>query len=530
MNYPVWYLPAIGGPTLIAIIAVTHVFVSQFAVGGGLYLVLAERKGLREQNPAILDFTRKYTKFFALLTLVYGAVTGVGIWFVIGLVNPDATALLIHNFVFAWATEWVVFFLEILAITIYLYTFGRMEDRTHQAIGWIYFVCGWLSLFIINGIIAFMLSPGKWTDSHNFWAGFFNPTFWPSLWFRTMVAFMLAGSFALLICAFLKEPQLKALLTRFSGKWVLLAVLGGIPTGYWYLMSTPDHARKLIEGQMATITTALRYGAYAVVGLLALTLVFALARPAWHNKAVGFLLLACAFLVVGSFEWTRENARRPYVVGGDQGVLFSDSIQPDAMQRIQASGFLAAARWSRFKKVDQEHFLAAGQELFKFQCYACHTVGGWNNDLVARTRGMNFNALEGYIERIHQIRPFMPPFAGTDIEARALAAWIVKDLHGEKIPPVASLVAEEETGREPAAAGVPAGKAVFEEHCSFCHQLGEGSNPIRKRVAGWSRSRIRQALDHLSELNPAMPAFTGSAPEKDALADFLTGLNQEGAQ
>jgi cytochrome bd-type quinol oxidase subunit 1 len=155
MNYPVWYLPAIGGPTLIAIIAVTHVFVSQFAVGGGLYLVLAERKGLREKNPAILDFTKKFAKFFALLTLVYGSLTGVGIWFVIGLVNPSATSLLIHNFVFAWATEWVLFFLEILSITIYFYTFGRMDDRTHQTVGWIYFICGWLSLFIIDGILSF---------------------------------------------------------------------------------------------------------------------------------------------------------------------------------------------------------------------------------------------------------------------------------------------------------------------------------------------------------------------------------------
>ncbi len=32
MNYPVWYLPSIGGGTLIALIAVTHVFVSHFTL------------------------------------------------------------------------------------------------------------------------------------------------------------------------------------------------------------------------------------------------------------------------------------------------------------------------------------------------------------------------------------------------------------------------------------------------------------------------------------------------------------------
>ena len=39
MNYPVWELPASG--LLIAVVSILHVFVSHFAVGGGLFLVLA---------------------------------------------------------------------------------------------------------------------------------------------------------------------------------------------------------------------------------------------------------------------------------------------------------------------------------------------------------------------------------------------------------------------------------------------------------------------------------------------------------
>ncbi len=43
MNYPVWDLFTLGGGFWIAFIAVVHVFVSHFAVGGGLWLVLALR-------------------------------------------------------------------------------------------------------------------------------------------------------------------------------------------------------------------------------------------------------------------------------------------------------------------------------------------------------------------------------------------------------------------------------------------------------------------------------------------------------
>ena len=101
MNYPVWYLPETGGGLLIALIAITHVFVSHFAVGGGLYLVLTERKGLRENNPDILAFTKRHAKFFMLLTMVYGGITGVGIWFIIslGAAGSDIPA---HPYVCLW--------------------------------------------------------------------------------------------------------------------------------------------------------------------------------------------------------------------------------------------------------------------------------------------------------------------------------------------------------------------------------------------------------------------------------------------
>ena len=102
MNYPVWQLGIPGG-LLIAFIAVIHVFVSHFAVGGGAYLVLTERKAYRENDPALLAYVREHSKFFALLTVVFGAVTGVGIWITIGLVSPEATSSLIHTFVWGWA-------------------------------------------------------------------------------------------------------------------------------------------------------------------------------------------------------------------------------------------------------------------------------------------------------------------------------------------------------------------------------------------------------------------------------------------
>ena len=100
MNYPFWDIPYLGSGWVIGIIAIFHVMISQFAVGGGLYLPLAERKALREARNDWLAELVGYSKFFLILTGVFGTISGVGIWFAIGLTNPEATSTLIHNFVF----------------------------------------------------------------------------------------------------------------------------------------------------------------------------------------------------------------------------------------------------------------------------------------------------------------------------------------------------------------------------------------------------------------------------------------------
>jgi len=61
------------------------------------------------------------------LTAVFGTVSGVGIWFAIGLTHPEATSTLIHNFVFGWAMEWVFFMVELTTIAVYYYTWDRID-------------------------------------------------------------------------------------------------------------------------------------------------------------------------------------------------------------------------------------------------------------------------------------------------------------------------------------------------------------------------------------------------------------------
>ena len=72
MNYPFWDVPGIGSGWVIGGIAIFHIMIALFAVGGGSYLVLAEQKALRENRSEWIPTLREHSKFFLILTGVFG--------------------------------------------------------------------------------------------------------------------------------------------------------------------------------------------------------------------------------------------------------------------------------------------------------------------------------------------------------------------------------------------------------------------------------------------------------------------------
>jgi len=434
MNYPVWQLDFSGGGLLIACIAVFHVYISHFAIGGGLFLVLTEMKGYRESSQAILDYTRQHTKFFLLLTLVLGAITGVGIWFTIALIAPAATSILIHNFVFAWAIEWVFFFAEIVSILIYYQTFGRMERHNHLIIGWLYFIFAWLSLFAINGIIGFMLTPGEWLRTGNFWDGFFNPTFWPALFFRTFLCLMLAGLYGFLTSTAIKEQTLRLRMVRYCATWLLAPFLLFLASAWWYVQSLPEPQSAWIANfspELAPFLTVFLW-ASPLLFLGGLIMVIRLPQTATRTLAVVLLLLGITYM--GSFEYIREGSRRPFTLYGH---IYANSILAKNLDAIQAQGILTSAKWVT-KEITEENRLVVGRQLFNIMCSSCHSVGGPMRDIKKMSaKYESVYAMESEISGQGKLIRCMPPFPGNDQERHALASFIVESLRDRK-----ALVAE----------------------------------------------------------------------------------------
>ena len=512
MNYPVWYVPALGGPLIIAMVAIIHVVVSHFAVGGGLWLVLTEKKAYNEKNEFILDYVKKHTMFFMLLTMVLGALTGVGIWFTIALINPDATSSLIHSFVFGWAIEWVFFVIEIVTAFLYFYTFKKVPEKTHLLIGWIYFIAAWISLFIINGILAFMITPGKWLQTQNFWDGFLNPSSWPSLVFRTFLCFALAGSYALLTASKKFSGEKKEILVKYNGKWILYSIPGMIISLVWYYFSLPVSARKGLAGASYIMKVSLAHLVIALVVFLFLLFLFIL----WKAKKLSFsgsiVVLLTIFVFFGAFEFIREAGRKPYAIFQ---YMYATGVKVSKQEKLKNTSVLQHARWVQTREITGENELKAGEELFRIQCYACHSFGIKNN-INGKLEERDLDRITRNIGNLSGITPFMPAFVGSEAEKTALAKWLYSITHKGKEITVAEAVGTP---------GSPSGEAVFNQYCADCHESG---STLKSAVEKYkSLDEISEILGKLEELSEDMPPFEGTPGEKKALAQYLYELRSE---
>ena len=356
MNYPVWEPALLGGGLIIGIIAILHVFVSHFAVGAGLFLPITERKAYRENNPELLDYVKSHSRFFVLVVVVFGAVSGVGIWWSIGLVNPEATATLIHVFVWGWAIEWVFFIVAIAAAFIYYYGWDRLDPKTHLAVGWIYFASAWLSLFVINGILTFMLTPGQWLETRTFAAAFFNPGMLPSCLARTGVAIALAGVYALVTAAAVRDVALRAEVVQYAAKW-LLAVTVIIPiAGLWYITPLPAMAREISMGAAPVVTLFAALSVFFSVLVVGSTYFGPYRRPRYFNLTFAFLLGVLALSTTGVTEWVREAVRKPYII---YNYMYSNALRVQEVDTVRREGILKAARFVRTHEVDPARLVQA---------------------------------------------------------------------------------------------------------------------------------------------------------------------------
>ncbi len=444
--YPIFEFPTIGAGMIIALIATFHILPCHLATGGFWMVYFLEKRAHADGNRELLDYLKRFALMVLIFCFVLGSITGVGIWFASTIISPRAISGLIHNYVWGWATEWVFFLIEIVTIYIYYYTFDKVSPETHMRIGLIYAWAAWLSMVIITGILAFMMTPGKWLETGGFFDGFFNPTYWPQLFYRTMMMLAIAALFAAVMAGFMKPGETRTYVIRTAGRWGLAGITLGALFAVWYYYKLPASAHEIITSinyAMIMFKLSVIIGFVVAAYFLGLLLGWDfLARPV---VAIGMVVVL--FLGIGGGESVREFSRRPYLI---PQVMYSNQVIAhdleakgikSELKRFREKGFLSQNYFVPvgLRQIDAKNFLQAGKLLVKANCSICHTMEPSGRSCLPKLiDNMGISSAEdlaGFLETIGEDYSFMPSFAGNAVERRAAGAYLASIVTGNESEP-----------------------------------------------------------------------------------------------
>jgi mono/diheme cytochrome c family protein len=447
MDFPIFHLDFIGNRMLIAVMAIVHVIINHaMAVGGIPLVVLLEWRAFKRRDEALDHLAWKIAFVLFVITTSVGALTGVGIWFTTALVNPDAIGSLIRVFFWGWFSEWLIFVLEVLFIMWYFLTWKKMQGahkHRHILLGAGLSLFSWLTMAIITGILGFMMNSGRWIPYYREWTAqsdlltaFLNPLYLPQLAFRTPYAMIMAGVFFMFLIPFFthQEDAVRQPAIRTVGWWNLLWLPLALSAAVWYWLRIPEYMA--LQAPVAITTQNFITWQQNILGLIIVLgfTVFAISLwGAWLPRRLPGLVLIVPFLIgmalLGLFERVREFVRKPYVI---QNFMYANGLRVRDYPLYQETGLLAQASYVGHTAVTPGQNAAAGRDVFMLACSRCHTVAGVNSvdakfQKLFPAQTWQPETISAYIENMHQVRTYMPPFPGNAAELQALASFIVQN-------------------------------------------------------------------------------------------------------
>lgn len=438
--YPVWEVPILTSGIVLGLIAAFHILPSHLSVSLMWFNVIFERKAYKEKKEEYLEFIKKNTLLLLIFAYIFGSLSGVGIWFSATLANPKGISALIHNYVWGWATEWCFFIIEVLGIYAYFYTLGKVEEKLHLKIGYIFAISSWITMIIITGILSFQLTPGKWLESGKFFDGFFNPTYFPQLLTRTFYMFSIGALFALATSSRLKNLEIKEKIVRFSSFLGIAALVLGTLSLFWYIKMLPENSIKVFKD--LNFSGLYKLG-YISIFLIFLYFIFNLIKPKWAHIVPSILFVFVALGGIWSGERLREIARKPYVINGIvySNQIISSDLQPKNLKNeveiMKMEGILSQFYLKDSIPKRKEDKLLKGRIIAQLECSSCHTFnkkGLRPLPVLLKKLGMESEEdILGFLELLSDNSySFMPPFVGTDEEKEELSLYLSSIVKGGK--------------------------------------------------------------------------------------------------
>lgn len=442
MTFPLIHVPVLGDGMTIALNAVLHVLISHgVAIGMTILIVLFQNLAATGHGRFWGEAARDLLKPVVVITTSVGAVTGVGIWFITGILAPEGIGSLIHLFFWPWFIEWWAFTTEVVFLLIYYFLWDRLAERRPRllmVVGWGYVAVALSSAVLISGILGFMLTPDGWPQGGSFTQAYFNPTFVPQFMLRIFGGVALG---ALLILGwigwrFRGAADERGRLFRATGLVMLAAMAGTALFAWIYFSRIPGTYLTHWKFSVATSTWSQTPNLLPVLNgaAVACLVLAAVAGLLKRRRAAMLLFLPTVLLSVGlvaEFERVREFVRGPYLLPGYMYANQSRMVRHEA-SKAEDRPLLATLDWVN-ETTDQAPAARAGRALFDANCGVCHTIGGIN-DITVRLRGRTLESVNALTAITESMVPFMTPFNGSEEERLTMSTYLYSLANKDTLP------------------------------------------------------------------------------------------------
>jgi cytochrome bd-type quinol oxidase subunit 1 len=173
--------PFFGNRVITWIVAQIHINFAAFILGAPIFIVICEFIGWRRNDARYERLAREMTKVTTIAYSLTALTGGLFVFLLIGLYPRLSTFLFTYFYPIWMALYPTLFILETLLLYAYWYSWDRLATRkgTHLLLGLLLNLIGTLTMFAMNAIASFMLTPVREYETATLWQLMHNFTWWP---------------------------------------------------------------------------------------------------------------------------------------------------------------------------------------------------------------------------------------------------------------------------------------------------------------------------------------------------------------
>ncbi len=262
-------VPGISAKWTIGSVALFHTAVASLAIGFAFVVTVLQIIGYVRRDRGY-DLLAKRIQLFHVCMYNIGTINAIGLVFLLSGLYPQFWSQIFTNFFWTMIVEEVCFFLLATTLTLHYFFWDTMwgHKKLHIFLGALLTPLFLLQFYYINGMGAFMLTPGVGEGQVSQWAGtagitgwgktiFYNPSFLMLTFHRAIANFSYGAFVAAGVCGVMLYFSRRPKANRFyenggrMGFHIAFICLLALPiVGFFYAWVLKYHAKEAYENLM----------------------------------------------------------------------------------------------------------------------------------------------------------------------------------------------------------------------------------------------------------------------------------------